>query len=93
MSSDSSFIADPSFNRNITSKILSYPGLTIYLRFRFGGYREAAAKANISYNRLKQLVRGINPPKTPKIIRRLAEAWEIDPIVLTQLFTEKIQHE
>lgn len=86
MSSDSIFLNDSSFNRNLTTKILSIDDLRIYLRFRFGDYQQAAIRAQISKNRLIQILMPYNLPKTRKLVKRLADAWDIDPIILTQLF-------
>lgn len=74
------------FNKKLTTKLFTLGDLRIYLLFRYGTYKFAGIKVGLSSSRVRQMVLGYALPETPEIIRKLSEDWEIDAIILTQLF-------
>ena len=77
-------------NNNVKSK-LRYPISTgedfkLYLLMQFGTYEAASKPAGFSSDRIHQIASGYQVPESPDIIKRLAEAWHIDIVVLTALF-------
>lgn len=78
--------SEDDFNNKLQTKILTLNDLGIYLRFRFGNNAFAGLKARISSTRVRQILIGYNLPKSVKLIKQISQGWEIDEIVLTQLF-------
>jgi hypothetical protein len=76
-------------NANLISKNLSLKELETYLRLRFEDYKQAGSVASLSECRVRQILIGYKLPKSPFLIRRIASAWGIDEIKLTQLFEEE----
>ena len=52
----------------------------------FGTYNRAAQQASFSESRLHQIFMGYDVPINPDTIKRIANAWSVDLVVLTQLF-------
>ena len=73
-------------NKKLTTNMLTLGGLRFYLHFKFTSLRIAGQTAELSYVRMRQLVTGKYLPSKPELIKKLSEAWDIDPIKLTQLF-------
>jgi hypothetical protein len=72
---------------NFNAESLTGHSLKSYLIFRFGSIRAASIAAGWSDDsRLVQIFAGYKIPKFPPIIQRLSEAWQINAVVLTQLF-------
>jgi len=65
----------------------------VYLNLKFPSLRRAGQEAGLSYSRIKQLVTGKYLPSTPEIIHKLAKAWTLDAIKLTQLFERMRERE
>lgn len=84
------FSLDKPFKPNLSVKLLTGDDLKLYLLMRFGTYLSAATRASISDVRLHQIAAGYAVPENPDIIKKLADAWEIDRVLLTQLF-EKLR--
>lgn len=80
------FFNENEINTRLTSNIISIGHLRIYLQMRYTSLRQAGEKAGLSYERVRQIVTGHELPQRPDIIKRIALAWRIDPIKLTQLF-------
>jgi hypothetical protein len=74
------------FNAFLTGAGFSLGHLKIYLRMRFDSYGSAGRSAGLSACRVRQIVTGKYLPKQPEIIKRIAEGWDIDSVVLAQLF-------
>ena len=83
---DVSISNNPHNNPYLTTNQLTLGGLRFYLNFKFASLRLAGQRAGVSYGRMKQLVTGKYLPSKPELIKNLSEAWDIDPIKLTQLF-------
>lgn len=80
-------IDDSSINNvKITTDLLTAGHLKIYLRLRYSSYKKAGEVARLSPIQVRQICNGFNLPKSPEMIKRIAEAWGIDAIILTQLF-------
>jgi len=73
-------------NAGLTGDSLSLRDLKTYLGMKFRGNEEAARKVNITSSRVRQILIGYNLPKSARIIWRLAEGWNIDPVKLALLF-------
>ncbi len=67
-------------------QIPSMGELKTYLRLKFQDNKEAGYVAGISATRVRQILVGYKIPKSPALIRKIANGWDIDEIKLTQLF-------
>lgn len=83
---DSPILHNTENNQNLPFNTLSLGHLRIYLNMKFLSLKRAGQRAGLSYSRVKQLVTGKFLPSKPELIKQLSEAWDIDPIKLTQLF-------
>lgn len=79
-------------NHFLKSRNLSGADLRLYLLMVFGTPANAGKAALISDSRVSQICSGVDLPQNPDNIRRLAECWKIDLIVLNQIF-ENIRKE
>ena len=78
---------DKGFKPLLNTENLNASDLKSYLVLVFGSLKVAGQKAGYSDNvRIVQILSGYKLPKNPEIIKRIADAWNINPIVLTQLF-------
>lgn len=87
-SSDNSitFFKESENNKNITTHLISIGHLKIYLRLRYPSYSAAARNVPLSSTQVRQICNGFNIPQNPEKIKQIANGWQIDPIILTQLF-------
>lgn len=56
---------------------------------KFGTYPKMGKAMGFGSKRAWHILHGINLPKSPDIIRRVADALNIDPLILTQIFEEE----
>lgn len=80
------FFCNNKTNTPLTGQILSMSELKTYIRVKFIDYKEAAAAANISPGRVRQIVNGHELPLSPVLIKQIADGWRIDSIKLALLF-------
>lgn len=80
-------------NKKLTDNTLSLGHLRIYLNLRYNSLRRAGQEAGLSYVRMRQLVTGKYLPSKPSLIKQISDAWQIDPIKLTQLFERYRENE
>ena len=73
-------------NPKITNSLLTIGHLKIYLRLKYPSYAEAGKSAGLSSIQVKQICNGFNIPMNPEKIKQIARGWDLDEIVLTQLF-------
>ncbi len=72
--------------RFLTAQNVSGRNVKDHLILVFGSYSEASRVAGISESRLHQIFMGYKVPVMPDQIKRLSYAWNIDLVVLTQVF-------
>jgi len=73
-------------NPNLQTDKITLGHLKITLYMRFGSYARAGVEAGLSASRTKQILNGHFLPKSPELIKKIATAWNIDPVILTLLF-------
>ena len=73
-------------NSFLTGDSFTLGHLKLYLRMKYPSYKSAGVCAGLSSVRVRQIVTGKFLPKTPQIIKRIADGWGINEIILTQLF-------
>lgn len=87
MLSDNPFPAEKEIKPLLGTARLTANDLRNYLLLTFASLKLAGQAAGYSDDvRVVQILTGYKLPKNPLIIRRIALAWNIDTIVLTQLF-------
>lgn len=84
--SSGKFIQDNEIKPNLSTKLLTGQDLKLYLIMRFGTYANAGKLAGLSDVRIHQIAMGYSVPENPDILKRLSQAWEIDLVILVQLF-------
>lgn len=52
----------------------------------FGSYKIASQRVGITEGRLHQIFMGVSIPSTPDLIKKYADAWIVDAVLLTQIF-------
>jgi hypothetical protein len=52
----------------------------------FGTYQKAAVVAGVTDSRIHQILAGYDVPQNADLIKKFANAWNVDVVVLTQLF-------
>lgn len=75
-------------NQKKTSRYLNISDLKRHLHLQYNSYAEIGNGVGISGNRAKQILNGFNLPRSPQMIKRLAEGWDIDPIKLALIFSK-----
>ena len=93
MTADESFSIINEDNTKLTSNTITLGHLRIYLNLKFNSLRKAGQEAGLSYVRMRQLVTGKYLPSKPVLIKQISDAWDIDPIKLTQLFERYRENE
>lgn len=73
-------------NPHLTHNLISLGHLKILLRLKYPSYDSAGKDVGLSATRVRQIVNGFKIPETPELIKQIAKGWDLDPIVLTQLF-------
>lgn len=86
MTDNNTFFNQYNTNPNLTGNIITLGHLRIYLNLKYPSLRKAGEIAELSHSRMKQIVTAKYLPQSPEIIYRIAKAWSIDPVKLTQLF-------
>lgn len=84
--SENNILHAGSVKSKLSSSLLSGSDLKLYLLMTCGTYNAAAAKAGITSDRLHQICMGYSVPENPDILKSLARAWNIDLVIITQLF-------
>lgn len=80
------FFCENENNPKLTNSLLSMGHLKIYVRMKYPSYESAGKLVDLSSVQVKQIVNGFNLPMNPEKIKQIASGWELDPIILTQLF-------
>lgn len=77
---------------NSNSKLIGFAvkpsELIALLRLRYGSMKDVASKIGVSESRLRQIFIGQYVPVKVLTIRRYALAWDIDAIILSQVFDQ-----
>lgn len=75
------------FKPLLVSERLTADDLKRHLILTFGSLKTAGQRAGYGDDvRVAQILSGYAVPKNPEIIKRIAEGWHVDLVVLTQLF-------
>ena len=72
---------------------LTLKDLNKLILFKFGSFSELAKILHITRQRVYQIFKGLDVPKTAKHIKHIAEVLEIDPVVLSQVFNNASNRE
>ncbi len=86
MSKDDQFIFPSASKPRLTSESVTGADLKRYLILVFGTYRKASSVADISESRLHQIFMGYCVPENPDTIKRFANSWNVDIVVLVKIF-------
>lgn len=87
------FLYNKNTTRGVSIDNLCLNDLARIIIFKFGSIKTFAQNMGWTRARGYQILKGYNPPKDIKIIKKMAELLNIDPIVLTEvLFRESKTH-
>lgn len=76
--------------RELTAYFKDGVDFKLHLLRLFGTYQKASLVAGIDESRIHQIASGYKVPMNPDKVKRLAEVWFIDPVLLSALF-EKLR--
>jgi hypothetical protein len=83
---DNPFFNSSEFNPNLQGYVFTLWDLKRDIILRYGTYQRAGQPVNLSARRTKQILNGHFLPKSVHLIKQIAEGWNLDPVILTQLF-------
>ncbi len=73
-------------NSNINLSV-SFRDLGKLAILRFGSITDFGKRLGVSRSRASQILNGLDCPKSPEQIKRIAEILDVDIVILTQLFS------
>ena len=76
------------FDKNPSS--LTLQDLAKLVIFKYGSIQNFSSELGISRGRGYQILKGIDKPRKPSTIKKIANVLEIDPVILAQLFSRVI---
>lgn len=74
------------------SSDLSFEFLKKSIRVRYGSLADCARAINMNRSELSQILSGAYIPQSIKVIQKLADALNINPIILTQFFCNALKN-
>lgn len=74
-------------NNNNPTSSLTMNDFAKLVIFKFGSIKNFGRKLGVTRSRASQLLTGLDLPKTPDTIKKIAEVLDIDAVVLTMCFS------
>lgn len=86
----------PKVNAQIGSKAISVKDLTLndlakLSLFKFGSIKGFGQNIGVGRSRACQILKGVNPPKSSDLIKKISAALNIDAVVLAMVFDKEVK--